>query len=154
MYQPSSPCVAHDARLFGILWTITSVPGDSNGVRLKSNSPNMWVQADVWGSILDCLIRFRLIVACCNSLSHSCRWKSLSTLPRNSMKCFLKFSIALYALFALLLLGGPKWYLLFMEVISIFKYVYASLYMKYKPGLIPRLFKSSIKSVKAWIIYL
>ena len=41
-----------------------------------------------------------------------------------------------------------------MVVIFIFKAVDASLSMKWKPGLIPRLFKSSVKSVKARIISL
>ena len=34
MYQLSSTCGAHDARLFGLLLITTSVPGGANGVRL------------------------------------------------------------------------------------------------------------------------
>ena len=43
---------------------------------------------------------------------------------------------------------------MFMEVIVIFKFVDASLSMKWNPGSIPRLLKSSVNSVKAFIIYL
>ena len=43
---------------------------------------------------------------------------------------------------------------MFMEVIFIFNAVYASLSMKWKPGLIPCLFKTSVNDVKALIIYL
>ena len=39
-----------------------------------------------------------------------------------------------------------------MVFISIFKAVYASFSMKWNPGLIPRLFKSSVNSVKDRII--
>ena len=41
---------------------------------------------------------------------------------------------------------------MFMEVIVSFKAVYASLSMKWKPGLIPQIFKSSVNDVKALII--
>ena len=71
-----------------------------------------------------------------------------------AMKWFLNFLIALSALFALLLLGGTNWYLMFMVVIVRFKAVYALLSMKWKPGLIPRLFKSPVNDVKALIITL
>ena len=43
---------------------------------------------------------------------------------------------------------------MFMEVIVIFKEVYASLSMKCKYGLIPQIFKYSVNDVKALIIYL
>ena len=43
---------------------------------------------------------------------------------------------------------------MFMEVIVIFKDVDTSLYMKWKPGLIPQLFKYSVNYVKALIISL
>ena len=43
MHHAYSPCGAHDARSFGLLWIINLVPGEANGVRLKSNSPKMWV---------------------------------------------------------------------------------------------------------------
>ena len=43
---------------------------------------------------------------------------------------------------------------MFMEVIVIFKYVDASLSIKWKIGLIIRLFNHSVKSVKARIISL
>ena len=39
-------------------------------------------------------------------------------------------------------------------IISIFKYVDDSLSMKWNPGLIPRILKSVVNSVKACIIYL
>ena len=41
-----------------------------------------------------------------------------------------------------------------MEVIVIFKVIDASLSMKWKPGLIPQLLKSSVNDVKALIISL
>ena len=41
---------------------------------------------------------------------------------------------------------------MFMEFIVIFKAVYASLYMEWKPGLIPQIIKSSVNYVKALII--
>ena len=43
---------------------------------------------------------------------------------------------------------------MFMVVIFILKVVDASLSMKWNPELIPRLFKSSVNSVKSCIIYL
>ena len=43
---------------------------------------------------------------------------------------------------------------MFMVVIVIFKAVYVSLSMKWKNGLIQRLFKYSVKYVKTCIIYL
>ena len=43
---------------------------------------------------------------------------------------------------------------MFMEAIVIFKDVDASLFMKWKPRLILRLFNSYVKSLKACIIYL
>ena len=43
---------------------------------------------------------------------------------------------------------------MFMSVIVSFKSVDASLSMKWKPGLIPRIFKSSVNDVKAIIISL
>ena len=53
-----------------------------------------------------------------------------------AIKWFLNVCIALSVLFALWLLGGTNWYLMFMVVIVSFKAVDASLYMKWKPGLI------------------
>ena len=50
------------------------------------------------------------------------------------------------------LLGGTNWYLMFMVFIFRFKAVDASLSMEWKPGWIPRLFKSLIKDVKDLII--
>ena len=41
-----------------------------------------------------------------------------------------------------------------MAVIARFKAVHASLSMKWKPGLIPRILKSSVYDLKALIIYL
>ena len=70
------------------------------------------------------------------------------------MKWFLKVCIALSALFALCLLRGTNWYLIFMVVIVSFRAVYASLSMKWKPRLIPWLLKSSVNYVKALIISL
>ena len=72
MYQPYSQFGAHNARSFGLLLFTTRVPGGANGVQLKLNSPNMWVYTDRGGSVLDCLIIFMLIFACCNILSHIC----------------------------------------------------------------------------------
>ena len=106
------------------------------------------------GRVLDCLRIFILIVEFYESLSHNWRRKSLYTLHSPAMKWFLNVWISLSELFALWILVWTNWYLMFMEVIVIFKYVYASLSMKWKPGLIPRLLKSSVNSVKAFIIYL
>ena len=60
----------------------------------------------------------------------------------------------LSALFDLWLLGGTNCYLIFIVVIFIFKAVDTLLSMKWKPGCVPRLFKSSVKDVKALIISL
>ena len=95
-----------------------------------------------------------MIVSCCNIMSHSFSWKSLSMLHSPDMKGFLKFCIALSALFALWLLGGTNWYVMFIEVIVIFKAADASLSIKWKPVLITHIFKSYVKSVKARIISL
>ena len=71
-----------------------------------------------------------LISACCNNLSQSWIWNYLSTLHIPNMKLLLKFlSLSLY--FSLWLLGGTSWYLMFMEVIVIFKAVDASLSTKW-----------------------
>ena len=69
-------------------------------------------------------------------------------------KWFLKKNIALFVLFPLWLLGRTNWYLTFLVVIFSFKAVDDSLSMKWNPGWIPRLFKSSVKDVKALIISL
>ena len=121
MYQLFYPCVAHDARLFGPLWITSRVRGGTNGVRLQSNSPNVWVYADRRGRVIDCLRKFRLIFACCNYLSQSWRWKSLSRVHSTAMKWFLKVYITLSALFSIWLLGGNNWYSMFMVIIFIFK---------------------------------
>ena len=78
----------------------------------------------------------------------------MSTLHSHDIKYFLNVCISLSVFFALWLLGGTSWYLMFMVVIVSFKAVDASLSMKWKPGWIPRSFKSSVKYVKALIIYL
>ena len=52
------------------------------------------------------------------------------------------------------LLVGTNWYLMFMVAISRFKALDALLSMKKKPGLVPRLLKSSVNYVKALIISL
>ena len=70
------------------------------------------------------------------------------------MKWVLNFCIDLSALFALWLIGGNIWYLMFMVVIVSFKAVYVSLSMKWKPGLTLWIFKSSVNVVKAFIISL
>ena len=70
------------------------------------------------------------------------------------MKWFLNFLIAPSALFAMWLHGGTNWYLMFMVVIVGFKAVDASLSMKWKPGLIPLIFQSSVNDVKYLIISL
>ena len=57
-------------------------------------------------------------------------------------------------IFSLWLLGGTNWYLVFMVVIFIFKAVDTLLFMKWKPGLIPQIFKSSVIDVKALIVSL
>ena len=51
-------------------------------------------------------------------------------------------------------LGGTNWYLMTMVVISISEDVDASLYMKWNPGFILRVFKSLVNYVKANIISL
>ena len=70
------------------------------------------------------------------------------------MKWFFNVCIAFSAFFALWLLGGTNWYLMFMVIIVIFKAVDASFSMRWKHGLIPRLFKSSVNDVKAFIVSL
>ena len=67
---------------------------------------------------------------------------------------FLNVCIALSALFALWLLVGTNWYLMFIVVIFSFKVIDASFSIKWKPGWIPRIFKSSVNDVKALIISL
>ena len=104
------------------------------------------------GRVLDCLSRFRRIVACCKILSHNLRLKSLYNLHSPAIKWFLNVCIDLYALFSLWLLVGTNWYLMFMVFIVIFMSVHASLSMNWEPGLIPRIFKSSVKDVKDLII--
>ena len=80
--------------------------------------------------------------------------KILSTLHIPAINWFLKVCIYLSALFAMCLLGGTNCYLLFMVDIVIFKAVDALLFMKWKPGWIPRIFKSTVKDVKYLIISL
>ena len=108
----------------------------------------------MWGRVLDCLRKFRLIVSCWKSLYHNWIWKYLSTLHSITVNWFLNIWIALSALFPLWLLGGTNWYLMFMDVIIIFKAVDASLSMKLKPGLIPQILKYSVNDVRALIISL
>ena len=67
---------------------------------------------------------------------------------------FLMVWMDLSALFALWLIGGTNWYLMYMVVIVSFKAVDDSLSIKWNPGLIPRIFKYSVNYVKASIIYL
>ena len=71
-----------------------------------------------------------------------------------TIKWFPNVFIALYALFAMWLLRRTNWHLMSMVVIVRFKPVDASLSMKYKPGWILRIFKSSVKDVKDLIISL
>ena len=120
----------------------------------KSNSLKIWVYSEMWGRVLDCLSRFRLVVACCKILSHNWILKYLSTIHSPAMKWFLDVWISLSALFYLWLLRGTSWYLMFMVGIVIFKVVDDSLFIKCKPGLIVRLLKSSVNVVKALIISL
>ena len=108
----------------------------------------------MWLRVLDCLSRFRLMFACCKSLSHNLRRKYLSMLYSSPIKWFLNVCINIYALFALWLLAGTNWYLMFMVVIVRFKAVDFLLSMKWKHGWIPRLFNSSFNAVKYLIIYL
>ena len=154
MYQPSSTFGAHYARSFGMLCITTLLPGGDKGVQLKSNYLKMWVTAKMWGRVLDCLSRFRLIVAWCKSLSHNWIWKSVSTLHSTAIKWLLNVCITLSVLFAIWLLGGTDWYLMFMVVIVIFEAVDALLSMKWKPRWIPQLFKYSVKYLKDLIISL
>ena len=154
MYQQYYPCGAHNAWSFGLLWITTIVPDGDKGVQLKLNSLNIWVKADMRERFLDCLIRFRLNVACCKSLSHNWRWKSLFTLHSLNMMWFLNVCIYLSELFALLLLGGTNWYLIFMVIIVRFKGVDASLSIKWKPGSISWILKSSVHDLKALIVSL
>ena len=99
-------------------------------VWLFYNYPKIWVQADSWGEILDCLSKFRLNFACCSILPHNWRWESLYMLHIPAMKWFLKVWIVLYALFGLWLLGGTNWYLMFIIVIFILNADDASLSMQ------------------------
>ena len=71
-----------------------------------------------------------------------------------AIKWFLDVCIYLSELFALWLLGGNNWYLVFMVSVVIFKAVDALLPMKWKPGWVTRIFKSSFKDVKYLIISL
>ena len=71
-----------------------------------------------------------------------------------AMKWFLNVLISLSALFDLWLLGGTYWYLMFMVIFFSFKALDSSLFMKWKSGLIPRIFKSSVNYVKALVISL
>ena len=71
-----------------------------------------------------------------------------------ALKWFLKVCISLPALFALWLLGGTNWYLMFMVFTVRFKVVDALLSMKWKPGWIRRIFKSSDKDLKSHIVSL
>ena len=75
-------------------------------------------------------------------------------LHSTDIQWFLNVCTDLSTLFSLRFLGGTSWYLIFMVVIVSFKEVDASLSMKWKPGRIPRRFKSSVKDVKALIISL
>ena len=67
------------------------------------------------------------------------------------MKWFLKFCMALSALFILWLPGLTNWYLMSLVGIVIFKPVGDSLSMKWDPRLITRLFKSVVNYVKGCI---
>ena len=75
-------------------------------------------------------------------------------LHSTDIQWFLNVCTDLSTLFSLRFLGGTSWYLIFRVVIVSFKEVDASLSMKWKPGRIPRRFKSSVKDVKALIISL
>ena len=70
------------------------------------------------------------------------------------MKWFLNTLIYLSALFSLWLLEGTNWYLMFIIIVFRFNVVDALLHMKWKPGFIPRLVKSSVNYDKALIISL
>ena len=70
------------------------------------------------------------------------------------MKWLSNVCIALSVLFDLWLLGGTNWYLILMVEIVSFKAVDDLSSMKWKPGWIPWIFKSSVKYVKALIISL
>ena len=87
-------------------------------------------------------------------MSNNWRWKYLYTLHSLTMKWFLEVWIALSTLFSMWLLGVTNWYLMLVVVIFIFKALGSSLSMKCRPGLIPRLFKSSVNYVKYRIISL
>ena len=78
----------------------------------------------------------------------------MSTLHISAIKLFLDVCIDLYAFFALWLIGWTNWYLMFMVVVFRFKAVDASMSMKWKPGWIPQLFKSSVKYLKYLIVSL
>ena len=103
----------------------------------------------MWVRVLDCLSRFRLIVACYKILSRNWIWKYFSTLHSPAMKWFLNISIFLSAFIFLWLIGGTNWYLIFIVDIVRFKALYASFFIKCKPGCIYWLFKYSVKDVKA-----
>ena len=87
-------------------------------------------------------------------MSHNWRWKYLSMLNSPDMRLFLTFLMALSTLFDLWLLGGINWYLISIIGIAILKAFDASFSFKWDPGLILRIFKSSVNYVEARIISL
>eukprot|EP00957_Ditylum_brightwellii_P109466 8348956-Ditylum_brightwellii.AAC.1 len=59
MYQPSTPCGAHEPCTLNFSCTMTFVPGGANGVQLKSNAPLSCASAESSGFILNGQSRFK-----------------------------------------------------------------------------------------------
>ena len=98
--------------------------------------------------IIDCEIRFILVVACCRNMYHNWRWKSLSILYSPFIKWFLNMSMDLSALIALGLLEVTNWYLISTVVLNFFNTADYSSSIKCNHGLIPQILKSVVNSVK------
>ena len=57
------PCYSHNDLFFVFLFVKTLVPGGTNGAILSLKFPNMFVQADILGFVLNAHIILKLDVA-------------------------------------------------------------------------------------------
>ena len=84
----------------GFMCATTFVSGGASGVAAKSKLPKMYWYADSAGLARVDRRRFKVIMDCCSSRSHSERGKFGSVDARPALKWFLKACIARFALFA------------------------------------------------------
>ena len=71
MYQPSTPCVAKEARCLVVSWKRTRVPGGARGVWLKLKFLNVAAYAEILGWRCEDCKRFNVMSHCGNNMPHS-----------------------------------------------------------------------------------